>query len=853
MTFIPRLAGAQDVVPVGKGSYAAQPPASAGKGAQEMAARKFPLVDPADRPIPTNKLWTALWEGKASGSLWMYPWRVDPKETGLELFLPVRWNANGSDPVCDGPLRIAGLDFRATGLLVKDWGDWTLSFRMPQSPTRYLDVTVGEGMPIVWIEPQGVEISFHAGPEARFLEAGGESVSLPYVGDRLVVSSAGRHYGVFATPGTRFSRSGDAVRLQFPPGRRLAAFAALEEPKDLAIAAQSAFSIPRGSRVDWSYDPGRGKVTTTWTVATEPLLPGHPDVVVQGWLAHHWRDASTSVKFDGPQYLTPRGRMKSSLGNHFELVYDFDGFLPNLPAPQKLGLPNDFRPERMAYLLDRCAADPKYGDDSYWGGKDLLRFAQYLAMARELSSPSYARLREEAHRSLADWLTYTPGEKAHYFTRYANWHAMIGIKDSYDSARFNDQHFHYGYLTHSAALLAMEEPEFLADYGPMLRLVAKQYANWDRKDTRFPLLRTFDLWAGHSWAGGLGSPGGNNQESSSEAMQSWIGLYLLGTMLDDRPMTAAAAMGYALESRATMEYWFNLHGDILPKQYAHPIVGVLWSGGQVFGTYFSGDPGWVYGIQCLPQSPGLDYLVRDPRFARDIFREMLALRKAKEGSDDLAAMGDLGSVLLAQASLADPAWAVGQFDRLWDAKSDIVRHHFGAGTTYYNAHSYRKLGQRRWDVRLSVPTSSVYFDPRTGTTSYVVYNPKPVAVVVQATQGDKLLGLFTAPGRKLTVVSRLQPGSGPLGPAASSPALPSGEGRGEGADRGPIIVGVTPPPGPAEMRTWNDRGGKYHVRARLLGESAGNVQLELESGRKITIGIDRLSPDDQRYVKERGR
>jgi endoglucanase Acf2 len=818
-----------------------------------MAGRKFPLVDPADRAIPTNKLWTALLGGKASGSLWMYPWRVDPKETGLELFLPVRWNGNGSDPVCDSPLRIEGVEFRATGLLVKDWRDWTLSFRLPQSPARHLDVTVGEGMPIVWVEPQGVEISFQAGGAARFLEAGGEEVRFPYTGDRLLVSSAGRYYGVFAPPGTRFARNGDAVRLRFPPGRSLAAFAALEKPRNLAIAAQSAMSIPRDSRVDWSYDPRRGKVTTTWTVTTEPLLPGSPDVVLQGWLPHHWRDATTSIKFDGPQYLTPRGRLKTSLGNRFELVYDFDGFLPNLPAPQKLGLPNEFQPERMEYLLDRCAADPKYGDDSYWGGKDLLRFAQYLQMARELSSPTYARLRQEAHKSLADWLTYTPGETAHYFTRYANWHAMIGIKDSYDSARFNDQHFHYGYLTLSAALLAMEEPAFLADYGPMARLVAKQYANWDRKDTRFPLLRTFDLWAGHSWAGGLGSPGGNNQESSSEAVQSWIGLYLLGTMLDDAQMTAAAAMGYAVESRATMEYWFNLHGDILPAEYAHPIVGVLWSGGQVFGTYFSGDPGWVYGIQCLPQSPGLDYLVRDPRFAGKIFQEMLALRKAKEGTDDLAAMGDLGSVLLAQASLADPSWAAGQFDRLWDANNDIVRRHFGAGTTYYNAHSYRKLGQRRWDIRLSVPTSSVYFDRRTGTTSYVVYNPKPAAVLVQATQGDKLLGVLTAPGRKLTVVTRLQPASGQLSPAASLPPLPPGEGQGEGTDQERTIPGATKSAAPAELRTWSDGSGKYHVRARMVGQADGNVQLELESGRQITIGLDRLSPDDQAYVKEHVR
>ena len=316
----------------------------------------------------------------------------------------------------------------------------------------------------------------------------------------------------------------------------------------------------------------------------------------------------------------------------------------------------------------------------------------------------------------------------------------------------------------------MEEPAFLADYGPMVRLVAKQYANWDRKDTRFPLLRTFDLWAGHSWAGGLGSPGGNNQESSSEAMQSWIGLYLLGTMLDDPKMTAAAAMGYAIESRATMEYWFNLHGDILPAEYGHPIVGVLWSGGQVFGTYFSGDPGWVYGIQCLPQSPGLDYLVRDPRFAGKVFQEMLAAcarpRRAATIWPPWATW--------AACSWPRPRWPIPrgprrQFDRLWDANSPIVRKHFGAGTTYYNAHSYRKLGQRRWDIRLSVPTSSVYFDRRTGTTSYVVYNPKSSPVTVEAMRDGKPLGSFIAAPRQLTCVHKLQPPSEKAEPSATSP------------------------------------------------------------------------------------
>jgi len=114
--------------------------------------------------------------------------------------------------------------------------------------------------------------------------------------------------------------------------------------------------------------------------------------------------------------------------------------------------------------------------------------------------------------------------------RYPNWPALVGFDSSYGSEQFNDHHFHYGYFTFASALLGMYDPTFLntTNYGAIAKLVAKEYANWDRTDQNFPFLRTFDIWAGHSDAGGFSSPGGNNQESSSEAMQSWGGLFLLG-------------------------------------------------------------------------------------------------------------------------------------------------------------------------------------------------------------------------------------------------------------------------------------------------------------------------------------
>ncbi len=129
-------------------------------------------------------------------------------------------------------------------------------------------------------------------------------------------------------PGTRFRASGGKVVLDTPAGKSFAAIAALKDRRDLPAFARCAYSIPRDSRMDWSHDARRGKVMTTWTVKTEPLVPGKPDIVMQGWLAHHWRDAKTETRLDGPEYLTPRGTLRCSAGNRFQWAYDFDGFLP---------------------------------------------------------------------------------------------------------------------------------------------------------------------------------------------------------------------------------------------------------------------------------------------------------------------------------------------------------------------------------------------------------------------------------------------------------------------------------------------------------------------------------------------
>jgi len=85
------------VVAVGKGSYAEFPPPQAGDVPREMTARKLYLVEPNNRPIPTNDWWTNLIIDRYAGHLWAFPLMVTANERGLNVFFPTRWNEAGTE------------------------------------------------------------------------------------------------------------------------------------------------------------------------------------------------------------------------------------------------------------------------------------------------------------------------------------------------------------------------------------------------------------------------------------------------------------------------------------------------------------------------------------------------------------------------------------------------------------------------------------------------------------------------------------------------------------------------------------------------------------------------------------
>jgi len=200
------------------------------------------------------------------------------------------------------------------------------------------------------------------------------------------------------------------------------------------------------------------------------------------------------------------------------------------------------------------------------------------------------------------------------FSYNQNWKTLIANPASFGLGNeMNDHHFHYGYFIMAAATLARYDAAWATNYGPMVDLLIRDAANHDRADTRFPMLRNFDPYAGHSYASGHQAFfAGNNQESSSEAMNFATGCFLWGATRGDNAARDLGAMLYAVESSAIEQYWFDADNAVYPAAVSRKMAGLVWCYGAEYATWFTGNPWQIHGINFLPITPGSTYLGRRP-------------------------------------------------------------------------------------------------------------------------------------------------------------------------------------------------------------------------------------------------
>ncbi|MFP5416373.1 MAG: glycosyl hydrolase [Actinomycetes bacterium] len=438
--------------------------------------------------------------------------------------------------------------------------------------------------------------------------------------DGLVWQGDGSHWTVTAA-GTTYGVTGDGVSVDgsditVPAGATVSWFAV---PTDGDAARLAELAAPLTS-TSASYEVGTDAATTL-TYATEG---GRPTAFAA--MPHHLDGMAADACTLGT-YPSIFGTLNVCEGT--TLTWR----TPTYQARAGLDLSVLSQAEKSE-LADQLAldvaADPAYPADTYFGGKALYRDAQLWQIATQLGATDEAdALRERLTESLAWWMDPKRCETndAFCFVHDTTNRGVVGRTPSFGSDEFNDHHFHYGYFLYAAGVLAADDPALAERWAPVMDLLAADIAMAPASDL-LPMRRNFDAYASHSWASGT-SPfaDGNNQESSSEAVNAWAGLTLWAQARDNAPLEAQARWMHALEAQAARAYWTDFDAsDPVYAGYGHSIVPLIFGGKRDYATWFSAEPAAHLAILVIPASPSSDHLAGDPDRIRANVAEATATR-----------------------------------------------------------------------------------------------------------------------------------------------------------------------------------------------------------------------------------
>ncbi len=635
-------------------------------------------------------------------------------------------------------------DFQTTAAKVYDWSDLGFTLRS-ENNGKYMDATIIHGVPFVYAEMNGLYPILVPGGSAAVYNVNGRQITeFPAAIDAFTIEYGDRVYGVHAPLGSKVHQSkGGDFQIETPADKRYVVISVLPGRSFLGTYDQYARNKPRDIYFVPEYKVEEGKVVTTFNMNTKNMETGATNQpTLMSFLPHHWRNTTKNFSFiNGADYLILKGLMHTGAATSFELAYNFGGMPPYLPEPLNM-IPE--RKNTLNDLLTRYAADAS-GRNGNSYAKGFGEKTTGMLMAKAMDHPAFDAFRDAMKNELADWLTFDESEKtekAYYFAKYPGYGALIGFPPGYGSQGFNDLHFHNGYFTVGAARLMMVDKEFKRDYAEIVKLITKTYANWDRYTgaddgtaNYQPYLRTFDPYLGHSLAGGIGDGGGNNQESTSEAINSWFGVYLLGVELNDKKIIDVGATGYMLENLATSEYWLDVYEENFPSNYPHEYVGILRTDAMAWGTYFAGDPAWVLGIQACPTDFFYRGFMVNPEKMEQIQNEMFRERTTfiydgqpmhtnPDPYDNIRTMGGyLGGYHLNILNNIDPERSAEFIERLcnedpgWTNNYDLNN----KSANYYLSNAMITYGKPAEGYHTSIPSGAVYQNEK-GELAYLLYN-----------------------------------------------------------------------------------------------------------------------------------
>jgi endoglucanase Acf2 len=523
---------------------------------------------------PTNKWFSGLALQQKPQRVFPTPLSFTPTENSFTVDFP---SVTATDKTIAAATRqpLTAKISNATRYLVTRYDEVSVDLTFYSDDTKLGVLTLVAGLPYVY---------YHGLHDSTLMFDGSATVS----NDTLSYKMKGATLAVSAYDGAK--TEGQAITI--PSG----GLAVLYAGTDATIANTEQYAGNRVESVGVSYKKDGDSYRTTITYKT---ANGQPTYI--GALPHQ------KTADGGPQLQTIYGALTMHSGTTLTFT------TPTISVADTLDLSRlgDDEKSLLAQTVRQDINTPHtYPDDSYFGGKALYRDAQLLVLAQQLGEKeAVTTLQAQLRSGLAAWLGRDDsGAKSFYYDTKIK--GIVGVTPSFGSEEFNDHHFHYGYFIYATSILARYDDDFRTQYGDMVNLLVADIANYRTNDP-LPLRRSFDAYFGHSWASGS-SPfaDGNNQESSSEAINAWVATELWARQIGNAGLEDEAAWLLSNETAATSAYWMKYDKKTSPYSagYGHDVLSLNWGGKRDYATFFSADPRAMLGIQLIPMSPTMQYM-----------------------------------------------------------------------------------------------------------------------------------------------------------------------------------------------------------------------------------------------------
>ena len=410
--------------------------------------------------------------------------------------------------------------------------------------------------------------------------------------------------------------------------------------RDIAdLLARHAFAFVTGTSVWWDYSETESKVTTRYSFDVNPM-DGIAVKPLVGLYPHHWMQLAAGTELSNYALPSVRGPIRVAAVDSFETELPFGGLLPVWPVTGSEAELRDLGEFLVGDTRRTASLYTGHGNGTYWTGKALGSIAQLILVSEQIGQDDRAEALELMLKDrMEKWFR---GEGGFYFGFHKNVGSLVGYPEEYFSASgMNDHHFHYGYWLMAAAHIAKRDPGWLtpSQWGQMVQLIARDIATSERGRDDFPFIRNFDPYEGHSWARGNSDffGHGNDQESSSEAINAWAALAFLGEFTGNKQMRDLGVYLYVTEIASVLNYWFDIHGIVFDPKYPKPIASMVFGGGYGYSTWWTEEPRQIHGINLLPITSASVYLAQIPpeRALSDI-----AFMKARRAEYETAAQTD---------------------------------------------------------------------------------------------------------------------------------------------------------------------------------------------------------------------